>query len=110
MTVQPDFYTLLGLARSASAEEIREAYFAAARRLHPDKNTAPGDTEFFLDIQGAYEVLSNPKKRARYDTTLPPEKLPDVPLDHRVLFSRHSLAPFDRTTTDLCPIGVFSSG
>ena len=91
MTDQPDFYTLLGLARIASAEEIREAYFTAARRLHPDKNTAPGDTEFFLDIQGAYEVLSNPKKRARYDSTLPPEKLPDKSLDQRVVFSRHSL-------------------
>jgi Ca-activated chloride channel family protein len=91
MASQPDFYTLLGLARSASAEEIRQAYFAGARRLHPDKNTAPGETEFFLDIQEAYEVLSNPKKRARYDLTLPPEKKPDIPLDQRVLFSRHSL-------------------
>ncbi len=91
MTAQLDFYTVLGVARSASQEEIRQAYFAAARRLHPDKNTAPGDTEFFLDVQEAYEVLSNPKKRARYDTTLPPEKLADIPLDQRVLFSRHSL-------------------
>jgi Ca-activated chloride channel family protein len=91
MTSQPDYYEMLGLGRSASAEEIREAYFAAARRLHPDKNTAPGDTEFFLDVQEAYEVLSNPKKRAKYDTTLPPEKKPEFPLDQRVLFSRHSL-------------------
>jgi Ca-activated chloride channel family protein len=91
MTSQPDFYTLLGLARSASAEDIRQAYFTAARRLHPDKNTAPGDTEFFLDVQEAYEVLSNPKKRARYDLTLPPEKKPDISLDQRILFSRNSL-------------------
>ncbi len=91
MPNQPDFYTLLGLARSASVEEIREAYFTAARRLHPDKNTTPGDTEFFLDVQEAYGVLSNPKKRARYDSTLPFEKLADFPLDQRILFSRHSL-------------------
>jgi Ca-activated chloride channel homolog len=91
MTNPQDFYTLLGLARNASAEEIRQAYFAAARRLHPDKNTAPGETEFFLDIQEAYEVLSNPKKRLKYDSTLPPEKIPDVPLEQRVIFSRHSL-------------------
>jgi Ca-activated chloride channel family protein len=91
MTNPQDFYTLLGLARNASSEEIREAYFSAARRLHPDKNTAPGDTEFFLDVQEAYEILSNPKKRLKYDSTLPPEKIPDMPLDQRVLFSRHSL-------------------
>jgi curved DNA-binding protein CbpA len=53
MTNKEDFYTLLGLRRNASAEDIRQAYFEAARRLHPDKNTAPGDTEFFLDIQEA---------------------------------------------------------
>jgi len=82
---------MLGLARGASAEEIRQAYFEAARRLHPDTNTSPGDTEFFLDIQEAYEVISNPKKRAKYDATLPPEKPAGVVLEQRVLFSRQSL-------------------
>jgi Ca-activated chloride channel family protein len=91
MTNQPDFYVLLGLMRNASAEDIRQAYFEAARRLHPDKNTAPGDTEFFLGVQEAYEVLSNPKKRSRYDSTLPPEKPAEKLLDQRVLFSRQSL-------------------
>jgi len=86
-----EFYALLGLMRNASAEDIRQAYFEAARRFHPDKNTAPGDTEFFLGIQEAYEVLSNPKKRAKYDSALPPEKPVDVLLDQRVLFSRQSL-------------------
>ncbi len=91
MTIPQDFYTVLGLPRNASAEDIRQAYFEAARRLHPDKNTAPGDTEFFLDIQEAYEVLSNPKKRTKYDSTLPPEKPLDSPLEQRVLFSRNSM-------------------
>jgi Ca-activated chloride channel family protein len=91
MTNKEDFYTLLGLRRNASAEDIRQAYFEAARRLHPDKNTVPGDTEIFLDSQEAYEVLSNPKKRAKYDATLPPEKPVDKPLDQRVFFSRESL-------------------
>jgi Ca-activated chloride channel family protein len=94
MTIPQDFYELLGLSRNASADEIRQAYFEYARRFHPDKNTAPGDTEFFLDIQEAYEVLSNPKKRSKYDSTLPPEKPADVPLDLRVLFSRHGLIRF----------------
>jgi Ca-activated chloride channel family protein len=91
MTIKQDFYTLLGLMRNASAEDIRKAYFDAARRLHPDKNTVPGDTEIFLDSQEAYEILSNPKKRAKYDSTLPPEKPADNPVDQRVLFSRESL-------------------
>ena len=91
MTRIQDFYELLGLMRNATAEDIRQAYFAAARRFHPDKNTALGDTEFFLDVQQAYEVLSNPKERAVYDSKLPPEKPADRPLELRVIFSRRSL-------------------
>lgn len=91
MKDKQDFYAILGLMRNASAEDIRKAYFKAAQRLHPDRNTAPGETEFFLDIQEAYEVLSNPKKRFKYDSTLPPEKPAGIPLDQRVLFSRQSL-------------------
>jgi Ca-activated chloride channel family protein len=91
MAQKQDFYTLLGLKRDASSEEIRQAYFEAARHLHPDKNTVPGDTEIFLESQEAYEVLSNPKKRAKYDSTLPPEVPPENPLDQRVFFSRQSL-------------------
>jgi len=91
MAKNQDFYTLLGLRRDATAEDIRHAYFEAARRLHPDKNIVPGDTEMFLENQEAYEVLSNPKKRIKYDLTLPPEKPADNPLDQRVLFSRQSM-------------------
>ena len=91
MPIKQDFYSLLGLMRNATAEDIRQAYFEAARRLHPDRNTTPGDTEFFLGVQEAYEVLSNPRKRAKYDSTLPPEKPADIPVDYRVLFSRQSL-------------------
>jgi Ca-activated chloride channel family protein len=91
MTNNQNYYELLGLMRNASAEDIRHAYFEAARRLHPDKNTAPGDTEFFLGVQEAYEVLSNPKKRARYDRSLPPEKPAEKSLDQNLRFSRQSL-------------------
>ena len=86
-----DFYDLFGLPRNASQEDIRKAYFEAARRLHPDRNTAPGETEFFLDVQEAYEVLSNPKKRAGYDATLPPEKTTAQLFKQKILFSRKSL-------------------
>jgi DnaJ-class molecular chaperone len=68
---QPDYYEILGVLRDASQEEIKRAYFEAAHRLHPDKNKAPGETEIFLGIQKAYEVLSNSKRRAQYNATLP---------------------------------------
>ena len=60
------YYTLLGVLRDASAEDIRRAYFELAQQLHPDKNKLAGETELFLDVQQAYEVLSNPQRRAQY--------------------------------------------
>lgn len=86
-----DYYAVLKVPRNASAEEIRSAYFKAARRLHPDQNTAPGDTEFFLDVQEAYEVLSDSSRRRLYDATLPPEDLSGLPVKQKILFSRPSL-------------------
>jgi Ca-activated chloride channel family protein len=49
---------------------VRRAYRDAALRLHPDRNTSPGDTELFLAVNEAYEVLINPEKRAEYDQEL----------------------------------------
>lgn len=86
-----DYYALLGLSRDATLEEIRRAYFEAAQKLHPDKNTAAGETEIFLDVQQAYELLSNPKRRAQYDATLPPEKKVVLPYHHTILYSRPNL-------------------
>ena len=86
-----DYYAVLGVFRDASQEEIKRAYFDAAQRLHPDKNVAAGETELFLEIQQAYEVLSNPKRRNLYDATLPPEIDANPVLRHEVLFSRPSL-------------------
>lgn len=86
-----DFYGLLGLRRNATLEEIRRAYFEAAQRLHPDKNTAAGETEIFLEVQQAYEVLSNPTRRAQYDATLPPEKKLVLPYSYTVFYSRPNL-------------------
>jgi Ca-activated chloride channel family protein len=91
MAKKPDLYALLSLTREATAGEIRQAYFKAARRLHPDKNLSPGETELFLGIQEAYEVLSNPKRRARYDASLPPEKIPASLLEQKITFSRPGL-------------------
>lgn len=88
---QQDFYSLLGVGRNATLEEIRRAYFEAAQRLHPDKNTAVGETELFLGVQQAYEVLSNPKRRAQYDATLAPEKPIVLPYNYNILYSRPNL-------------------
>ena len=86
-----DHYATLGVFRDASPEEIKRAYFEAAQRLHPDKNVAAGETELFLEIQQAYEVLSNPKRKNLYDATLPPEINVNTIVKHDVTFSRPNL-------------------
>src|SRR5918993_2496988 len=62
-----DFYDLLGVSRSASAEELKRAYRQRARELHPDTNPDPAAAEQFKAVARAYEVLSDPDQRARYD-------------------------------------------
>jgi curved DNA-binding protein CbpA len=95
MLPKQDYYSLLGLTRDASQEEIKRAYFEAARKLHPDTNTAAGETELFLDVQQAYEVLSNPNRRMQYDATLPPEEKVALPYRHRIICSRPNLVHLD---------------
>lgn len=70
MAQPPDLYALMGLPRDATAEEIRQAYHAAARRFHPDANPGRGKTDQFIRIQEAYEILCNPERRLKYDRQL----------------------------------------
>jgi molecular chaperone DnaJ len=63
-----DYYDVLGLNRSADQKQIRQAYRRLARKLHPDVN--PGDKNAearFKEVNAAYEVLSDPEKRKKYD-------------------------------------------
>lgn len=63
-----DLYSVLGLKRGASSEEIKSAYRKLAKKLHPDLNPGDSKTEQqFKDVSQAYAILSDPEKRKRYD-------------------------------------------
>ena len=62
-----DHYAALGVTRDATQDEIKRAYRALARELHPDTNPDPTASERFKEVTHAYEVLSDPQKRQRYD-------------------------------------------
>ena len=63
-----DFYKVLGVQRNASSDAIKKAYRVKAREFHPDSNPDdPQAEERFKEVARAYEVLSDPDSRARYD-------------------------------------------
>ena len=62
-----DHYEVLGVSRDASPEEIKKAYRRLARELHPDVNPGEEASERFKLVTHAYDVLSDPEQRQRYD-------------------------------------------
>ena len=68
MAEKRDYYEVLGVSKTASADEIKSAYRKLAMKWHPDRNPDnPEAKEKFQEASEAYEVLSNPEKRQRYD-------------------------------------------
>ncbi len=66
-TTERDYYDVLGVPRSASEAEIKRAFRALAREVHPDVSEAPDAEQRFKEVVEAYEVLSDPERRATYD-------------------------------------------
>jgi len=90
MSTEVEYYQVLGVPRDATPEEMRNAYFELAKRLHPDTSPNPASKEDFLLVQRAYEILSNPERRQVYDATLPKQKpISTVSLDLKL--SRSSI-------------------
>src|SRR5579885_990102 len=62
-----DYYEVLGVSRNATEEELKKAFRRLAKQYHPDANKEPGAEARFIEINEAYEVLSDPQKRTLYD-------------------------------------------
>jgi len=66
-TAKADYYEVLGVTRTAAATEIKKAFRRLAMQFHPDRNNEDGAEARFKQVSEAYEVLSDPEKRAAYD-------------------------------------------
>ncbi len=67
MTTKRDYYDILDIPRDASEEDIRKAFRKKALEYHPDRNKSPGASERFKEVNEAYQVLTDPERRRRYD-------------------------------------------
>ena len=67
MNFDKDYYRVLEVSPTATAEEIKRAYRLLARRFHPDTSEEPGAAERFHEIQTAYDILGDSQQRAAYD-------------------------------------------
>ena len=67
MTTKRDYYDILGVPRGATEEEVRKAFRKKALEFHPDRNKEPAAAERFKEVNEAYQVLTDPQRRAEYD-------------------------------------------
>ncbi|KAI9297477.1 heat shock protein DnaJ, partial [Neoconidiobolus thromboides FSU 785] len=65
--VSMEYYEILGVSATASGGEIKKAYYVLAMKYHPDKNQEEGAEEMFKKISDAYQTLSDPKLRQKYN-------------------------------------------
>ena len=91
MDPEEDHYSLLKIGRNATSDQIRKAYFHAARLLHPDTNPDPDAAEQFIKLQQAYETLSDANRRVAYDLTLGEEETFDPGVSVNATYSRQEL-------------------
>lgn len=105
-----EFYNLLNLPFDATPDEIRAAYFNAARKFHPDATNGSADGKVFIGFQNAYEVLSDPKKRKAYDLTIPKKAKEKSPVTIEAIYSRKSLLQTDTPQLLYVVLNVSTTG
>jgi DnaJ-class molecular chaperone len=81
----PDYYEFLQISRNAESETIHRVYRFLAARFHPD-NAETGDASQFFLLKQAYDVLSDPERRAKYDASFEDEVPPPDPLSSSIDF------------------------
>lgn len=91
-----NYYARLGIPHTATQEEIRNAYHLAARKFHPDYNKDKSAVEVFLQIQEAYDTLSDATARIKYDRLLPEDIRTPKDILVNAIYSRQSLTNIDR--------------
>jgi curved DNA-binding protein len=105
-----DFYETLGVSRDASPEELQRVYRKLARTYHPDINKDPGAEERFKDISEAYDVLSDPEQRRRYDAFGPDFRQVPPDVDPQTWAQARARAGSSRSAGGSAEDGWYSAG
>ena len=95
MDFTQNYYAMLGIEPGSASDIIKTAYREAARRFHPDVNKAPGAMALFREINTAYEILANTKKREQYDQVTLDKLAEPAALLLQTYYSRQRLRHFD---------------